>query len=112
MVEYEAVHLRVDPQAIPQLRAAFERAIVMLEPAIADLGQYGHIDGAWMGDPKSIEVAELYNDRVMNAPDGPYQALVLYQRELIGIVDRLYEMEQDYQRTEQGIADTFDGGVL
>lgn len=109
---YEGVHLRVQPQAIPELRAAFERALAMLVPAIRDLGRYGWIDGAWMGDPKSVEVAELYNERVMKATDGPYQALVLYQGELTRIVDQLYVMEQEYQRTEQGNADMLTGGVL
>ncbi len=112
MVEYAAVHLRVNPQAIPRLRAAFEAAVARLGPEVAKLGRVGHIRGAWMGDPKSEEVRVAYNEKVMDAVDGPYQALVLYVKELSRVVEQLYALEQDYQRTDLQSADMFSGGVL
>lgn len=112
MVEYPGVHLRVTPEAIPRLRAAFENAYAMLEPEIAELGRFGVLDGAWLGDPKSAEVAAAYNAKVMHAVDGPYQALVLYKDELLRIADQLYAMEQQYRSTDEQIAGTFEGRAV
>lgn len=111
MTEYPGVHLRVDPQAIPRLRAGFDKAIKMLEPEIAELGRFGWLDGAWMGDPTSAEVAAFYNERVMAPPDGPYQALVLYLKELNRIVEQLDAIAQDYRRTEAGNVGLLGGGA-
>lgn len=111
MVEYPGVHLRVDPQAIPRLRAGFEQAIKMLEPDIVDLGRKGWLDGAWMGDPTSEDIAVLYNTRVMGAGDGPYQALVRYLDELNRIVEQLDAIERDYRRTETDNVGQLGGGA-
>lgn len=111
MTEYPGVHLRVDPQAIPRLRAGFQRAITMLEPEIRDLGRFGWLDGAWTGDPTSAQIATFYNERVMAASDGPYQALVLYRDELNRIVEQLNVIEQDYRRTEAGNVGLLGGGA-
>ena len=107
MIEYEGVHLRLTPQAIPTVRAAFERAIALLGPEILRLGEVGHIHRPWLGDPKSEEVRVLYNARVMDAEDGPYQALLLYEQELHRVSDQLYAMEQEYQRAETETAEMF-----
>jgi hypothetical protein len=111
MTEYPGVHLRVDPQAIPRLRAGFRTAIDMLQSDIEDLGLFGWLDGAWMGDPTSAEVAAFYNERVMAASDGPYQALVLYLKELNAIVERLDVIEREYRRTETGNVGVLGGGA-
>ncbi len=112
MPEYDAAHLRVTPEAIPTLRAAFEKAIELLRPEIKRLGDVGHIKGRWLGDPVSAEVVAFYNDRVMDAADGPYQALVLYQEELMRVRDQLTVMQQMYERNEDEVGATFTGGAL
>lgn len=112
MAEYPAVHLKVTPEAIPQLRAAFDRALAILEPELWQLGQVGHIKGWWLGDPKSQEVVDFYNTHVMDADDGPYQGLLLYKAELIKIRDQLTLMEQEYRRVEDTNAGLFPGGAL
>lgn len=109
---YEPVHLRVEPQAIPHLRAAFDKAIAIMDKPIKDLGQVGRINGAWMGDPKSQEVADLYNARVMIASDGQYQALLRYQEELTRVRDQLHQLEQQYRQVEDGNTALFRGGTL
>lgn len=100
MSEYPPVTLRLEPQAIPALRRAFENALVEIGPPLDRLRKVGHIPGAWMGDPKSAEVVALYNSRVMDAVDGPYEALVQYEQELTRVRDQLAAMEQEYARTE------------
>lgn len=108
MAEYEAVTLRLDPRAIPAMRAAFENALAELRPALARLGEVGHIHGAWMGDPQSEEVVAFYNDRVMDAVDGPYQALLQYEKELRRVHKQLTVMELEYQRVESENAEGFE----
>lgn len=105
MTEYPPVTLRVEPQAIPALRRAFENALAEIGPPLDRLGEVGHIPGAWLGDPKSQEVVTLYNDRVMRAVDGPYEALVQYEQELTRVRDQLAAMEQEYARTETANVD-------
>lgn len=112
MAEYPAVHLKVTPEAIPQLRAAFDRALDILSPELATLGQVGHIQGRWLGDPKSQEVVDFYNANVMDAEDGPYQGLLLYKAELIKIRDQLTLMEREYQRVEDENVGLFSGSAL
>lgn len=109
---YEPVQLRVEPQAIPHLRAAFDKAILILDDPIKNLGEVGQIHGAWMGDPKSQEVADLYNARVMIASDGQYQALLRYQEELTRVRDQLHQLELQYRRVEDENTALFGGGTL
>lgn len=109
---YAPVHLRVEPQAIPRLRAALDKALARLEKPVSDLGQVGHIHGAWMGDPKSAEVAAHYNANVMDAPDGQYQALLRYQEELRRIRDQLTLLGRLYQQTDDDVGATFAGGAV
>ena len=109
---YEPVQLRVEPQAIPHLRAAFDKALDILDRPIADLAQTGRINGAWMGDPKSAEVAAFYNARVMDAPDGQYQALLRYQEELTRVRDQLHQLEEQYRQVEDENAALFGGRAL
>ena len=109
MIEYEGVNLRVAPQALPTVRAAFDRAIALLQPEIMRLGEVGHLLRPWMGDPVSEKVRVFYNEQVMEAEDGPYQALVLYLKELMRVSDQLYAMEQEYQRAEAENAELFAG---
>lgn len=109
---YEPVHLRVEPDAIPHLRVAFDKAIAILAKPIKDLGQVGRINGAWMGDPKSAEVAALYNLRVMDARDGQYQALLRYQEELTRVRDQLKVLEEQYRQVEDDNTALFGGRAL
>ncbi len=65
-----------------------------------------------MGDPKSAEVVAFYNARVMDAPDGQYQALLRYQEELTRVRDQLKLLEAEYQRVDGESAAMFDGGPM
>lgn len=94
------VSLRLQPQQLPALRAAFTEALDNLQNAIARLGIEGHIPEPWLGDEISAETAAYYNDRVMGPEGTPYAALVAYQEELARIRDTLQSMEDHYRRTE------------
>ena len=48
----------------------------------------------------SAEAASTYNGRVMDAPDGPYAAMVALEAELLRIRDSLRVLKDHYRRTE------------
>lgn len=100
MPDYPPVSLRVGGQSLPAMRAAYEAALDDLGVQLRRLGDVGRLAGPWLGDPVSRETFEFYNARVMDAPDGPYSALLAYEAELMRVRDQLVAMEADYRRTE------------
>jgi hypothetical protein len=98
--QHPPVTLRLEPHAIPAVRAAIDDALYELGPQLVRLQRDGYIPEPWLGDPVSAQVANHYNERVMNAPDGPYAALVAYEAELIKVRDTLQQLEDHYRRTE------------
>ncbi len=94
------VPLRIEPHAIPALRAAFDEAAAEVGRQVARLQQEGRLREPWLGDETSLAVREFYNAQVMDAPDGPYAALVEYSAELSRVGAALQRMEEGYRRTE------------
>jgi hypothetical protein len=92
--------LRVEPSAIPAVRAALDESLIELSSHLRRLGQEGYIREPWLGDRVSADVAASYNLRVMDAHDGPYAAMVALEAELVKIRDSLQLMEDHYRRTE------------
>jgi hypothetical protein len=85
---------------IPAMRAAFEDALLELRPQLMRLRRDGIIPEPWLGDPVSAKVIGYYHHQVMDAPDGPYAALVAYEAELLKVRDNLQVLEDHYRRTE------------
>jgi hypothetical protein len=98
--QFSPAALRIEPSAIPSVRAAFDDSLAELRPHLVRLGQEAYIHEPWLGDPVSAEAAGAYNLRVMDAPDGPYSAMVALEAELLRIRDSLQVMEDHYRRTE------------
>jgi hypothetical protein len=92
--------MRIEPSAIPAVRAAFDASLAELRPHLRQLRQEAYISEPWLGDPVSAEAAAAYNDRVMDAANGSYAAMVAYEAELLRIRDSLQAMEDHYRRTE------------
>jgi hypothetical protein len=99
-VQFPPASLRIEPGAIPAVRAAMDDALAELRPHLVRLGQEGYIAEPWLGDPVSAEVARVYNVKVMDAADGPYAAMVALEAELLRVRDALQLMEEDYRRVE------------
>ena len=97
---YPPATLRLEPRAIPAVRAALDEALDQLRPHLARLHHVGYLDQAWLGDEVSEHVRKYYNSRVMDADDGPHAALRAYELELTSVRDTLLLMEQNYHRTE------------
>jgi hypothetical protein len=94
------VTLRLEPHAIPAMRAALDESLTDMTAHVVRLGRDGYIAEPWLGDPVSAAVLERYHARVMDAPDGPYAALVAYEAELVKVRDTLVLLEEHYRRTE------------
>jgi hypothetical protein len=98
--QFPPAALRIEPSAIPAVRAALDDSLVELSLHLRRLGQEAYIPEPWLGDSVSAEVADSYNLRVMDAADGPYAAMVAFEAELVRIRDSLQLMEDHYRRTE------------
>ena len=99
--------LRVDPETIPQLRVLLEECLELLDEKLGDLSSGGRMIDAWMNDPVSIRVRDVYNASVMEAPDGGYAMLRAYETELWRVHGELGRMEAEYRRTEDENAALF-----
>lgn len=101
--------LRIEPEMIPQLRDLFAECLELLDDKLNELDRGGRMYDAWMHDPVSERMRDLYNQYVMEAPDGGYHSLRLYQAELKRVFDALGEMERNYRSTEAENVALFEG---
>ena len=92
--------LRLEPQTIPEVRAAFDSALSQLGEALMHLRTRGYLPTAWLGDETSAAVAAHYTLVAMEQPDSSYRALLEYEAELTRVRDTLQRMEDHYLRTE------------
>jgi hypothetical protein len=92
--------LRIPPHAIPALRAAPARTLDELSPHLLKMRQDGYIHEAWLGDPVGGYVRVTYNTMVMDAPDGPFHALLADEEQFVSARDQLAKAEDHCRRTE------------
>jgi hypothetical protein len=101
--------LRVEPETLPQLRDLFAGCLDLLREKLRSLERNGRMVDAWMHDPVSTRMRDLYNTHVMDAADGGYAALRAYEAELLRVHDTLAEMERNYRATDEDTAALFEG---
>jgi glutamate synthase domain-containing protein 1 len=104
---YPAAVLVVGPEALPRLRRALDDTLVELSPLLERMQREAHIPEPWLGDSASYATWAVYTERVMGAPDGPFRAMVAYERQLVAIRDRLGEIERAYAENEATTGDLF-----
>jgi uncharacterized protein YukE len=97
---YDPATLQVAPHALPALRAAFEEAAHMVHQHILEMTYTGRLDQEWLGDPGSANLRTFYNANVMDAKDGPFQAMSKYRDTLRAVRDQLAAAEAEYRRVE------------
>jgi hypothetical protein len=102
--QHPAGLLRVERDAIPAIRAAFEEALTELRPHLQRLQQDAVIPEPWLGDVTSAEVATHYKERVITAGQGPLAAMRAYELELTRILQSLKAIEDGYLRSDTEIA--------
>ena len=108
---YPPSRLRVDPELLPALRSAIEATLAELGPHLTEMRSGAHMPEPWLGDSASFETWAFYTDHVMGAAEGPFHALLAYERQLVAIRDRLTKIQADYDRTESGTAALFGNRV-
>jgi hypothetical protein len=99
-MQYPPAVLRLHPDAIPDVRAAIDATLAELTPHLHRMKDGAMLPGPWLGDSASHSVYVAYNEGVMGASDGAFQAICAYERQLRDIRNRLVEIEQGYARTE------------
>ena len=99
-VLYPAAVLRVAPHAVPDLRAALDTVLHELRPLLQRMLHDAWMPEPWASDSESHRMWMAYNEKVMSAADGPYQAMLAYEQQLAAARDRLTEIEEAYRRTE------------
>ncbi len=104
-VIYPAAVLRVSPDVLPELRRAVEGTLKELSPHLERMVDEGFLPEPWLGDPVSAESYRVYNEHVMSAPDGPFHALLAYERQLVAISERLAQIQRNYDEAEAANAD-------
>ncbi len=97
---YPPAVLRLHPDAIPDVRAAIDATLDELSPHLRRMQNEAYLAGPWLGDSASHSVYVAYNEGVMNAPDGAFQAICAYEQQLRDIRNQLVAIEHGYARTE------------
>jgi hypothetical protein len=94
--EFGQRKLKVEPSAIPQARKAFEQALAEFDEkivrAVDDLPTK-----PWAGDPISSETSKAFNDQTS---EKALAALTFYKKQLVGVIDQLKMIEEQYRQTE------------
>jgi hypothetical protein len=109
--QYPPGVLRLHPDAIPGVRAAIDATLDELSPLLRRMADEAVMPEPWLGDSASHSVWVAYNEGVMRAPDGAFQAVRAYEEQLRAIRDRLVEVERSYARNEHDTGALF-GRVL
>ena len=104
-VVYPAVVLRVTPDVLPELRKVVDRTLQELSPHLELMQKEAFLPQPWLGDPISHESYRVYNEHVMGAPDGPFHALLAYERQLVAISERLAQIQRNYDEAEAANGD-------
>ncbi len=98
--QYPPAVLRLQPDAIPGVRAAIDATLNELTPLLNRMEHEAIMPAPWLGDSASHSVWTAYNEGVMRAPDGAFRAVRAYEAQLRTIRDRLVEIERSYAQNE------------
>jgi hypothetical protein len=94
--EFGQRKLRVEPHAIPQARKAFEHALDEFDNkinfAVEELPTV-----PWAEDPISGETSKAFNAQTTDKALG---ALKFYRQQLVGVIEQLKMIEEQYRQTE------------
>ena len=94
--EFGQRKLKVDPSAIPEARKAFEHALSefdsKIQQAVHDLPTK-----PWAQDPISSETSKAFNEQTT---EKALAALQFYKQQLVGVIDQLKMIEEQYRRIE------------
>jgi hypothetical protein len=94
--EFGQRKLKVDPSAIPQARKAFEQALAEFDEKI-ERAVHNLPTRPWAADPISSETSKAFNDQTS---EKALAALTFYKKQLVGVIDQLKMIEEQYRQVE------------
>lgn len=94
--EFGQRKLKVDPTAIPGARKAFEHALDEFDSKVARVSR-DLPTKPWAQDPISSETSKAFNDQTS---EKALAALTFYRQQLVGVIDQLTRIEEQYRQTE------------
>ncbi len=94
--EFGQRSLKVEPHAIPQARAAFQRALDEFDAKIAPVAE-DLPTRPWAEDPISSETSKAFNEQTSGKA---LAALKFYRAQLVGVIDQLKMIEEQYRQVE------------
>jgi hypothetical protein len=94
--EFGQRKLKVEPHAIPEARKAFEHALQEFENKI-DRAVDDLPTRPWAEDPISSETSKAFNEQTTGKA---LAALQFYKKQLIGVIDQLKMIEEQYRQVE------------
>jgi hypothetical protein len=98
--------LRLQPQAIPQLKVAYQQALTQLEGVLADAKSGFRIERPAMMDDASVGFQTAFNGYAADGAGSIREQLAAFERRLRETVDRLGAIQQAHDRNETAIAAT------
>ena len=96
--------LRLQPQAIPQLKQAYQQALSQLETVLADARSGFRIERPAMTDEASLGFQTAFNSYAGDGPGSIREQLTAFEQRLRETVDKLGAIQAAYDRNETGTA--------
>jgi hypothetical protein len=101
--------LRLQPQAIPELKQAYLQALSQLEGVLADAGRADagggfRIQRPAMMDDASTGFQAAFNGYVEDGPGSVRQQVTAFRHRLHDAIDKLDDIARAYDRNETGTA--------
>lgn len=96
--------LRLQPEAIPKLKQAYQQALTQLEGVLADARNGFRIEHPAMADEASVGFQTAFNGYSANGPGSIREQVTAFEQRLRETVDKLGAIQQAYDRNESGTA--------
>jgi hypothetical protein len=96
--------LRLQPQAIPKLKQAYQQALTQLEGVLADARSGFRIERPAMMDDASLGFQNSFNGAAADGSGSIRAQLSVFEQRLREAVDKLGAIQQAYDRNETGTA--------
>lgn len=96
--------LRLQPQAIPQLKHAYQQALSRLEGVLADARSGFRIERPAMMDDASTGFQAAFNGHTDSGPGSIREQVTAFEQRLREAVDQLGAIQAAYDRNETGTA--------
>jgi hypothetical protein len=107
MPNADAPTLRVEPEKLKRIIAAYENAANRVYRILDDLHRRGRIQAPWTADRVSVEMTAHYNAQVFEGDYCTFAAVKRYESELRAVARNLRATLDSYEETEAEAVSAF-----